>query len=207
MPDRVVLDGQRAVPARVRHLEPIALEDLLAHLDVVGQPLAVLQGAVAAFVQGHLGVDQRAMLLEEPGHAIMPAPFFVGSQRHDQVAIGHEAFLAVTDQVGDERRGHRLVVRRAATVEVAVSLEGLNGSTDQSSRLASTTSRWASSKSGRRAPVPRRRATTLPLRGAGTSTWTSAAGKPAAISRRAIASAAFVLSPIELVVLISISSW
>src|SRR5215467_4899503 len=30
MPDRVVLDGQRAVPARVRHLEPIALEDLLA---------------------------------------------------------------------------------------------------------------------------------------------------------------------------------
>src|SRR5262252_5747950 len=65
MPDRVVLDGQRAVPARVRHLEPIALEDLLAHLDVVGQPLAVLQGAVAAFVEGHLGVDQRAMLLEE----------------------------------------------------------------------------------------------------------------------------------------------
>ena len=60
----------------------------------------------------------------------------------------------------------------------------LNGSVSQCSRLASTTSICAASRSGRRAPVPGRRATRLPLRGAVEITCTSvmpAARKCAAI--------------------------
>src|SRR5258706_268740 len=64
----------------------------------------------------------------------------------------------------------------------------------------------ASSMIGFCAPLPRRRATRLPLRGAGVNTCTSAAGNPALRSRAAIASAAFAVSPVAVTVLISTSS-
>ena len=67
------------------------------------------------------------MLLEEPGHAVVPAALFVGGQRHDEIAVGHEALLPVADQVGHEGRGHGLVVGGAPAVEVAVLLEQLEG--------------------------------------------------------------------------------
>jgi len=54
--------------------------------------------------------------------------------------------------------------------------------------------------------VPRSRATKLPLRGPDDSTLMSTAGMPPARSRAAMASAARSVSPVESVVLISISS-
>src|SRR5438552_7618160 len=65
----------------------------------------------------------------------------------------------------------------------------------------------ARSRIGFFAPVPRSRATRLPLRGAGVKTRTSAAGNPALRSRAAIASAAFAVSPVAVTVLISTSSF
>jgi hypothetical protein len=62
------------------------------------------------------------------------------------------------------------------------------------------------SRIGLRAPPPRRRATRLPLRGAGSNTCTSDPEKPAARSRAAIASAARCVSPVSVTVLISTSS-
>jgi hypothetical protein len=47
----------------------------------------------------------------------------------------------------------------------------------------------------------------LPLRGAEDRTWTLSGGRPPAFNRAAMASAARKLSPTELVVLISTSSW
>ncbi len=88
---------------------------------------AILQRPAAPLVDRQLGVDQRPMLLEEPDHAVVPATFFVRRQRHDEIAVGHEALPPVADQIRHERRGHCLVVGGAAAVEVAVPLEQLEG--------------------------------------------------------------------------------
>jgi acetylornithine deacetylase/succinyl-diaminopimelate desuccinylase-like protein len=77
---------------------------------------------------------------------------------------------------------------------------------NQSAALASTTSRCASSRIGLRKPVPRKRATTLPLRGAGLNTCRSAPPNPAAESCAAMASAARPVSPVSVTVLTSTSS-
>ena len=65
---------------------------------------------------------------------------------------------------------------------------------------------WASSSSGLRVPLPRSRATRLPLRGPVEMTRMSAAGNPAALRRAAIASAALSVSPVASVVSISTSA-
>src|ERR1700681_2721886 len=64
------------------------------------------------------------MVLEQIMRTVMRriGEFFVGRERQDDVAIGLEALLDVFDQVGDEDRGHRLVVDGAAAAEIAVDL-------------------------------------------------------------------------------------
>ena len=86
--------------------------------------LAVAQRAAAAFVDGELGVDQVAMVIEQPVRAVVRriGQLLVGGERQDDVAVGLEAFLGILDQVGDEDRRHRLVVDRAAAAEIAVDL-------------------------------------------------------------------------------------
>ena len=111
--------------------------------------------APAAFVQAELGVDQVALVLEQPLDAVVRATaLFVGRERDDDVAIGLEAFALVANQVGDPDRRLRFVVADAAAVEVAVFFGETNGSMLQSSRLASTTSVCASSRIGLARPVP-----------------------------------------------------
>ncbi len=51
----------------------------------------------------------------------------VGLEREDDVAVGLIAFLLVADHVRDERRRHVFVVARAASVEIAVLLDELEG--------------------------------------------------------------------------------
>ena len=51
--------------------------------------LAMLRRHAAAIVVEHvLRVDQVAMVLQQPIHAVRIAAFLVGGQRHDEVAIG-----------------------------------------------------------------------------------------------------------------------
>ena len=117
--------------ALVPHLEAVRCDILLAHLQIVRRRLAVLQVAPAAFVERKLGVDQIAVVLHQPGRAVVgPAAFFVGGQRDDEIAIGPEAFTLVADQVRDPDGGLRLVVDGPAAIEEAVlfgQLERIHG--------------------------------------------------------------------------------
>ena len=120
--NRVVRDRQRAVPARVGHLEMEILIHLLAGLHFVRQVLALADVAAAAFVERELRIDQVLVVLDQPLGAVEIAAFLVRGQRQDQIAIRCEAFFLQPDQVGDEMRRHRFVVGRAAAVEEAVLL-------------------------------------------------------------------------------------
>ena len=123
MIDGVVRDRQRAVAALVRHLQPVVDDVLFAHLHVVRDPLAGDRLAPSALVEAELGVDQIALVLQQPDDAVVgAAALFVGGERDDDVAVRLEAFTLVANQVGDPDRRLRLVVAGAAAVEVAVAL-------------------------------------------------------------------------------------
>jgi hypothetical protein len=111
------------VTTRVRHLQPEALVDLLAGLDAVVEVAPVLDLAASAFVEGQLRVDEVAVVLDQPVHAVGGARLLVRGQGDDDVAVGTIAFLPQADEGGDPDRGHGLVVARAAAVEEAVLLE------------------------------------------------------------------------------------
>ena len=87
--------------AGIFDLEVEVLIDLFARLDFIHQILAVLQLTRAAFVDGQFGVDELAMVFEQPFDAVEVAAFFVGGQRENQIAIRREAFLLQPNQVGD----------------------------------------------------------------------------------------------------------
>src|SRR4051794_38114423 len=132
MINSVVGHGHGTVPALVAHLETEIYDVLLAELDVVRDPPAVDHIAPAALVQAKLGVDQVTPILQQPLHAVVwAAALFVGSQRHDDVAIRLETLAPIADQVCDPDRSLRLVVSGTATVELAVLLDELG--TDPSS--------------------------------------------------------------------------
>ena len=77
--------------------------------------------APAALVQRQFRVDQFAMILEQPIDAVVgAAAFFVGGERHDDVAVGLETLSLVANQVRDPDGRLRLVVAGAASVEEAV---------------------------------------------------------------------------------------
>ena len=123
--DRVVADGHGAVAALVRDLQIEVAIELLGGLHGVEQLLAGALAPAAAFVQAELRLDQRAMIVDQPRDAVVVAAFFIRGERDDDVALGLQAFLSIADQVGDEDRGHRLVVGGAAAVVVAVALDEL----------------------------------------------------------------------------------
>ena len=117
--------------AFVLHLQPVGADILLAHLNIVRDALAVYHVAPAAFVQAVLGVDQVAVILEQPDHAVVrAAAFLVRGQGDDQIAIRLPALALVANQVRDPDGRLRFVVDSAAPVEVAVlfgELEGIHG--------------------------------------------------------------------------------
>ena len=125
--DRVVLHGHRAVAAGIHRLELEILVHLLARLYLVGQVLALAARAPAAFIDCHLGIDQIAMVLHQPVDAVELTAFLVGGQRENQIALGREVLFFQANQVGQELRGHALVVARAASVEPAVMLQKREG--------------------------------------------------------------------------------
>ena len=94
---------------------------LLGSLNIVRDTLAVHHLAFAAFIEAEFGIDQFAMILEQPVDAVVrPAAFFVGGERHDDVAIGFVALALVANQIGNPDGRLRFVVCGAAAVVVAV---------------------------------------------------------------------------------------
>ena len=121
--DGVVGNGQRTVSALVAHLEAVVDDVLLAHLDVVRELRAVDRLAPAAFVQANSASIELALVLQQPLDAVVrAAAFLVGGERDDDVAVGLEAFALVANEIRDPDGRLRLVVARAAAVEVAVLL-------------------------------------------------------------------------------------
>jgi hypothetical protein len=112
------------VAALVVHLEAIVDHVLLAELHVVRDRFAGDGLAPAAFIQGVLGVDETALVLEEPLDAVeRTAAFLVGGERNDEVAVRLEPFALEANEIGDPDRGLGLIVACAAAVEVAVLLD------------------------------------------------------------------------------------
>ena len=124
MVDRVVLDRHRAVATTIFDLELVGQRDLLAGLDAIPDRLAILQPDPAALVEREFGIDQVAVVLEQPldAEAIAVEDFLVGLERDDDVAIGLVALVPVANEIGDKGSRHIFVVRAAARIEVAVVL-------------------------------------------------------------------------------------
>ena len=71
------------------------------------------------------GVDEVAMLVDQPGGAVELAAFFIGGEGEDQVAFGLVAFAVQAQEGGDQGGVGVLHVLGAAPVEVAVLLDKL----------------------------------------------------------------------------------
>ena len=92
------------------------------------QRLAMIRQHAAAIVVEHeLGVDQFAMILDQPVHAIRCAAFLVRRQRENNVAAGHVSFFLHADQRGRHDRVAILHVAGAPPVVISVLLDELKG--------------------------------------------------------------------------------
>src|ERR1700674_372633 len=122
MIDRIIPRRHRAVAALVFHVELIGQRNLLAGLDAVPDRLAVLESDAAALVQREFGIDQVAMVLEQPldAEAIAVQNFLVGLERNDDIAVWLVALLLVANKIVDKGRRHVLVVAAAAGIEITV---------------------------------------------------------------------------------------
>jgi len=71
---------------------------LFADLKIVGHVFAVDGFTPATFVEAEFGVDECAMVFDEPVDAVeRAAAFFVGGERDDDVTVWNEAFLFELD--------------------------------------------------------------------------------------------------------------
>ena len=83
--------------------------------------LAVIEFEVAGIgVEAEFGVDQVAMVLDQPVHAVRISVFFVRGEGHDDVAVRLPALLLPANHVGGEDGVAVLHVLGTAAVEVAV---------------------------------------------------------------------------------------
>jgi hypothetical protein len=113
--------------ARVLHFKNVVHRHLFADLNADAQGLAVLEADARAFVQRELGVDEIAVVVDQPlhAHAISIEDLLVGLEHNEYVPIGFAAFPPVTNKVGNERGRHELIVACPAAVEEAIVLQQL----------------------------------------------------------------------------------
>src|SRR5215471_1030001 len=123
MVDGIVFHRPRTVSACVMNLEPKTRVYLFARLHGIQYVMAVLYFAFAAFVEGILGVDQIAMVRQQPLDAIRVAGLFVCGERKNQVAIRQVVLLLETDEGCNPDGGHGLVIGRTAAPEETFSFE------------------------------------------------------------------------------------
>src|SRR5581483_2519026 len=100
---------------------------LLGHLHGRGEWTTVAreQKVATIRVQAVFSVDQIAMLLKQPLHAVGAALFLIRGEREDDVAIGLVALLTPANHVGEENGGAIFDVVGAAAVEEAVFFDHL----------------------------------------------------------------------------------
>ena len=111
MINRIVVHWHRAMAAFVPHLQPVIDPVLLTHLNIQRRLLPADHFAEAAFVQAQFGLNQIALVLDQPiDTVIWAASLLVGCQRNDNVSIGSKAFALVANQVGNPYRCQRLIV-------------------------------------------------------------------------------------------------
>ena len=106
--------------------------ELLAGVDGEDGGFAVVQlHAAAVGVEDEFGVDQVAVVLDQPVDAVRLAALFIGGEREDDVAVRTEAFALQAEEGLDQDGVGLLHVLGAAAVEVAVflgdELEGIGG--------------------------------------------------------------------------------
>ena len=147
------------------------------------------------------------MILQQPVDPVRVPALFIGRQRQDDVAIRLVSLAFEANERGHQDGVVDLHVLSAAAIEVAVLFDKLEriGGPILAPRFHDIQVADDQDRLQARGPVPRYRATRLPLRSFGPRTLTSCGANPAASSRLAIASAATVVLPTESVVLISMS--
>ena len=125
--DGVGRSGLGAVSTRIAHLQLEIHVDLLARLQADPKRLALVERDAAALVQRELRVDERALVLDEPGDAvaILVARLLVRLENEDEVAIRPVPFPLVADEIRHESRDHELVVARASRLVVTVFFDEL----------------------------------------------------------------------------------
>ena len=125
MVDRIVLHRPRAVSAGIRHLEPIVLRELLARLDIEGDPVpARIEFAPAAFIERESRIDEIAAVLGEPFGAVERARrLLAAGERQLERAPRPVVLGPVADQQVDPDGCLGLVVHRTARIEGAVFLD------------------------------------------------------------------------------------
>jgi hypothetical protein len=106
------------VPAPILRLEDEVDGDLLARLEPDRDRLARPVGHGPALVEGQLGVEEVAMVLEEPLHpdAVAIEDLLVGLEREDDVTIGPVEPAVLLDE--RERVGGPVLAPRIDDVEV-----------------------------------------------------------------------------------------
>jgi hypothetical protein len=107
------------MPAAVGGPQREVGRDLLRRLHRVEQVLALAQRPAAPFVDDHGGINQLAVVLRQPIHAVERPALLIGGEGDDDVAVRDVAFLLHPEDVGHEDRRHRLVVGGPASVVVA----------------------------------------------------------------------------------------
>ena len=126
--DGVVRHRQRAVTAGIGDGELVIRVELLARVDGEDGRFALVQLHAAAIgIEDVFGLDEIAMILNQPVDAVGLAALLVRGKREDDVAVGAKAFTMQT-----EKRLHQdgiglLHVLRAAAIVVAVLGQELKG--------------------------------------------------------------------------------
>ena len=118
--DRVIRTRDGAVSTFVMRLELERDIDLLARTHTVVDSFAVLEPPAPTLIERKCGVDEIAMLLQQPRDAVVVAGLFICRERDDDVALRNPTLVLIANQIGDEDRRHRLVIARPAAVIVAV---------------------------------------------------------------------------------------
>src|SRR5580693_958670 len=123
MIDGIVGHRHGTMAALIGHREGVVDDILLAHLQVVGDLLPVLLFAPSTLVEREVSVNQVAVILDKPVHAVVwAAALLISSERYDDVAVGFETLPLHPDQGCDPDRSLRLIVTGAAAIEITILL-------------------------------------------------------------------------------------
>ncbi len=124
--NRIVRRGQGTVPAGVEHRQFEIGVLFLAGLHIYVHGLAIHgRHAARIRVQCELGVDQVAMVLQQPIDAVRFAALLIRGQRQNQVPVGTVALATEADEGGHQNGVVHLHVLRPAPVEITVLLHEL----------------------------------------------------------------------------------